>query len=612
MTLPAFYDGQADYLAKLNAMWGQSALAVRTDLAASGGAALVGQDDGREGLIYSTLAGSTAAAFDKASSLRQFWARVNSNARDVKLIVMGDSTGNEDTEWVYLLAQWLGTQVPTHSIKYRLYNASTGWPAATTLASGSGAYSIEVWNGSVAGSVAEDFEGSKEAMFWGSNEFDVVLVNLGHNYGTTTTESQAFMRFIGTVCNIRSLAPRADLLVTLQNPRRDTGGAEQTARMVAAWRAVAAQIGCGVIDWHSGFLALANPAAYMADTVHPNDLGQLHVCFPAAKHEFVRPLALCGAVMPMPSPLETIGRNYINNPRFAYWTAGVPNSWTLTNATARKETAIAEGSLYALAAVVGVSGTPVLTQVLAGAWLAPLRGKSITAVHRVRKPAGMNALAGRISAVSNNGSVSEFFTSNARGDAGAGGWTWEVSQIQVQTDAVSLTINCYLGGASGVDSGKEICLSEVGLFVGPLPLAISRDDEVSKVLSSWYSPNAVVKHPTATAETLTVTGSTVAVTAATPGLAGVDINLPQLIAGKTYRLTFTPTVLTGATQGYVFIRDGYNGGSSTIVNGGNWTVAGGVKTVDFTGQANPVSVWFGAGETGTAWTATNVDITQID
>lgn len=42
MTLPAFYDGQADYLAKLNAMWGDSALALRTDLVEPGGAARVG------------------------------------------------------------------------------------------------------------------------------------------------------------------------------------------------------------------------------------------------------------------------------------------------------------------------------------------------------------------------------------------------------------------------------------------------------------------------------------------------------------------------------------------------------------------------------------------
>lgn len=42
MPTEAFYDGQQDYLAKLNSMWGQSALGLRTDLAASGGSELMG------------------------------------------------------------------------------------------------------------------------------------------------------------------------------------------------------------------------------------------------------------------------------------------------------------------------------------------------------------------------------------------------------------------------------------------------------------------------------------------------------------------------------------------------------------------------------------------
>lgn len=39
------------------------------------------------------------------------------------LNVISDSTGNENTEWVYTLGQYLGTKCPNYNVKYKLYNA---------------------------------------------------------------------------------------------------------------------------------------------------------------------------------------------------------------------------------------------------------------------------------------------------------------------------------------------------------------------------------------------------------------------------------------------------------------------------------------------------------
>jgi hypothetical protein len=51
------------------------------------------------------------------------------------LQVLGDSTGNEPTEWVYLLAQWLGTQYPRYAVRHRLWNDSTQTYDAPTVVS---------------------------------------------------------------------------------------------------------------------------------------------------------------------------------------------------------------------------------------------------------------------------------------------------------------------------------------------------------------------------------------------------------------------------------------------------------------------------------------------
>lgn len=81
--------------------------------------------------------------------------RLRRNQEDAVIAVLGDSTGNETTEWVYRLAQYLGSLFATHSVIYRLWNDGTQtYDAPVTIQTGSGARTLSVYNASTPGQTA--------------------------------------------------------------------------------------------------------------------------------------------------------------------------------------------------------------------------------------------------------------------------------------------------------------------------------------------------------------------------------------------------------------------------------------------------------------------------
>jgi hypothetical protein len=94
---------------------------------------------------------------------------------------------------------------------------------------------------------------------------------------------------------------------------------------------------------------------------------------------------------------------------------------------------------------------------------------------------------------------------------------------------------------------------------------------------------------TAVAGVITLTGSPV-------NNSDVYINLPGLTPGAEYKVTFFATAATGNTAGGLYIRNGYNGGSTTITTG-TWVLSA-TSSTTFTAPNGPVSVWV-YGYTGT-------------
>lgn len=557
------------------------------------------------------------------SQTEHLWRAIRNNQRDIYIVVTGDSTGNEQTEWVYLMAQWFASQCPTHTVKYRLFNdGTTSWGAYSTLQTGSGPslpfvgtpFTIHIDNGSVSGTNTFYTQGARESAFWAGNDYDLAIINYGHNLGTGMTESIAMPEWTMAISHVRLMAPRAGLLVTLQNPRSsstgdiNTNGSAQSARMTAAWRKAVELIGAGIIDVYTAFRINPNYPSLMADETHPSPSGS-QVWVDEVKRVLAEPTRLTGDAPMGYNPLAEQRPNYAPNPRFSSWTGATPDNWNFANCTATKDTGVTDGSLYSVRVNIGAGTNPQITADLSS-YVAHLRGKTVTFNARIWRPSGLGLLAGRIEIAStDNVTSSSSFISYPRGTPSQGGWEWVQATLAIPRDHNALTLRIYAGAADGSDSGKVFYIDNVWFGLGWMPGQASLETVSSKFVNDFYAQVNVGKILPGNTGTLTVNGTTITLVGAPSTASDVYINLPGLTPGKQYKVTFTADSATGNTAGGLYIRNGYNGGFTTITTG-TWGVGSGSSTT-FTAPSGPVSVWI-YGYTGTTgYVMSSASITQL-
>lgn len=599
MTSTVFVSGTtiaSDWLNDVNAVtYGtNSGTQILADLAstadATKGAGLVGYNP-----LLSYAANTVGAELRQTQAQTQhFWAKARANQANIYLFVTGDSTGNEATEWVYLTAQWLVTKLTTHTIKYRLYDDITGWSAYSTVSTGSGSQTVFIDNASVSGTNTFYTDGGRQSSIWTGTNYDLVIINYGHNIGTNATEAEALPEWVIAASHCRLMAPLAGLLITLQNPRTSVAGANQTARLTSAWRKTADLVGAGVIDVYTAFKTYPNPSLLYADETHPSALGSQVWC-QEVQRVMAEPPRYTNFGPQGVNPLSQTPTNYIYNPRFVTWTNSTPVGWTFTNCTPTKNVSVTDGSLYSAQITVGAGTSPVITADVTSA-LAHLKGKTVTAVARIWTQTGLGLLGGRLDITSTDSvSSSSSYTSYPRGSVCDGGWQWVISTLTIPLTHTKLTVTIYAGAADGSDVGEIFYVDSVGLFDGVLPGFLSMDTVSNKFVNDFYNDGNVGRI-TGNTGTLTAVAGVITLTGSPSANSDVYINLPGLTADAQYKVNFHATGATGNTAGGLYIRNGYNGGSTTITSG-TWTV-GGDSTTTFTAPSGPVSVWV-YGYTGT-------------
>lgn len=73
----------------------------------------------------------------KVGAFSQLINTMNLGIDSVGISVYGDSTGNDTTEWVYLLSSWLAAKYPAYTVNYYLYvDASNGYGNPTVIQTG--------------------------------------------------------------------------------------------------------------------------------------------------------------------------------------------------------------------------------------------------------------------------------------------------------------------------------------------------------------------------------------------------------------------------------------------------------------------------------------------
>lgn len=268
-------------------------------------------------------------------------AKIEAEAADVVFLFNGDSTGNDNNEWIYLFAAYLGEQYPTHTVRYALWDDvnTLDYAALSTISTGSGARNIDIYNASVGGL---DPIGMLDARFdnaIAAIPADIVVWSHGHNVDLTTGVGIFWTGFE----NVKLAKPDAMTVIVKQNPWRDSssqdaafGYAETTAGLY----------GDTVVDAYAKFIAAGKPPGWYADNVHPSATGQEEGFLAAVVQ--VWEAARAGAKAPSVAFLSTTAQNLLNLDGssvdqgygyFSGYVSGTPTGWTFSGtATLSKDT----------------------------------------------------------------------------------------------------------------------------------------------------------------------------------------------------------------------------------------------------------------------------------
>lgn len=189
---------------------------------------------------------------------------VVNGSEDAVINVLGDSTSNTSSEWVYRWAAELGAEA---SVSVHTWNPESGTWFPETRDFGEGERTITIWNAS-ASEGNPGFPLELEGMI--EPEADLTILNYGH-WGAPEAVASSLDELLGSLdAGGEGTAP---VVLTAQNPALPTWiGYADTNR--DAMRAAAEERQLPVIDVFAAFEEAGDWESLLVDEVNPNDAGQ--------------------------------------------------------------------------------------------------------------------------------------------------------------------------------------------------------------------------------------------------------------------------------------------------------------------------------------------------
>ncbi len=202
-------------------------------------------------------------------------SKLKSAQQDINILVIGDSTGNETTEWVYLLLQKIAVDFPAWTIKWQVFiDGSPGaYDPVVTIQTGTGPRTLMVYNCSVPGQGYDylDQNPSRAAVVV-ATEPDLTIISYGYNSNFTTYRGY----ILHVVKLVQNFYPRSEFMLVAQPPKgaANSDAANHILRSMSV-RKLATDEGFGLIDALQAFLDYGNYSADLiqGDTIHPNPAG---------------------------------------------------------------------------------------------------------------------------------------------------------------------------------------------------------------------------------------------------------------------------------------------------------------------------------------------------
>ncbi|HBZ2047363.1 GDSL-type esterase/lipase family protein [Klebsiella pneumoniae] len=479
------------------------------------------------------------------------WQKVRSAQTDAFIIILGDSTGNSDFEWVYKWATWVATKYSTHSVRYRLFVDGSGWDSEIVMSTGTTGRTIYIDNVSVPGSTERYYQGAMRSQIYNSGRtYDLVILNYGHNEGTTVPELTIQAGFTEGVLAAKQDNPGAPVIVTAQNPRRDFP--DHSARAVSAWSRVAAVHGLGIIDVYSKFIDLGVPEDLYTDFIHPNAAGMDVWAGVAIEALNDNPAFQFDKIIETyTGPLRP---NLAPNSAFNSWLSALPVSWSVNSVGVSRDLSRRDSFAFSVKAEVLNTASPLFYCDLSD-YLFALRGQWVTFAARIWKNSGLSTNAGRLQ-ISGTGMTA--ITSRTKANEAENGWMWVICHAFLPKALSTLQIRLIPGSAVGEFVHIDRCWFGIGL----MPSDIDFINQSQVQLDDYYSP-LNVGIPSGYDGTLTVDGRHITVTPATTK-ARVYINIEYLTVGNNYKVTW---VRNNTSTGDVYIRGAASGLGDIITQG---------------------------------------------
>ena len=398
---------------------------------------------------------------------QRFMAGMHANTRDMVLMLIGDSTGNERGEWFRRVVDQIADDFPTHTVEYQVTDENGYWTATVdTVQTGTGAFKLRVFNASVAGASSGFWAGKrfKDNVLNNIVKPDLILISIGHNEQGNAGAWYGY--YITLTENIAWGIPEADIVCIAQNPAT-ANTLQQQRREV--YREIATRRGFGFIDVCQAFLDTGNAPGLTLDGVHPNNDGSIlwaNTVLSAFDYQ--------GKAQPrtqLASPLFVAGKNLLLNSDFSQQsTPGIPDNWTMSG-TMSLDTVNYESFTLAVPATGGGNRTSKarkfytetsaeLRQVVP----VPKQGCWVTYGVRARVPAGSPLTVGRLSFTAGGVSINQ-----DSGRFGSDDFHWSFHTVYVPNGSDVVTVRLYINSAASIG---EITIDRQFMTLGKMPIAI--------------------------------------------------------------------------------------------------------------------------------------------
>lgn len=373
---------------------------------------------------------------------------------DVSVLVIGDSTGDDAAEWVFLAFQELADRFPTHTFVVHPWDAegSDDWGPPRRLWQGSGEHTVDIWNFSASGRNTSYGMGDRFPALLATQP-DQIVISHGKNEGSPDRGSVRGQMMALTE-SLRADLPGAPITLVLQPPNADDD--EMMARN-DIYRELADNRGFGVVDVFGAFAASPDPNALLkADGIHPTTASDAPA--PNASQlwadTFLAAAQAATAVDEVPSPLPSTlisdGDPILTETFDRSSSAEVPPGWELVGAVVAPGDDVFVDPHSPAGGAIRLTVTGDEAGGIRYQWpndeLESLRGTTITVAVRVYVEDGQPVTAGRIGWADGVSVVNSGNYVWARD-----GWHWRVLDFTVDPAAAYLRLTLYADTSSETD-----------------------------------------------------------------------------------------------------------------------------------------------------------------